>query len=155
MRHFVSAGSRRKHPKCDRSSADQEHSTVKDSQRKKTSVFKVISFKRLSCPKSAKSFVADSCGPALKEGRDRTTKRGRRMWGSVMVCQGSLCYPVIFSSSTPPLFLGTRAPPPPALWQLMLQFTRLNMFLFHSEAASSHSLTLMSTILYQLHNSFS
>lgn len=32
----------------------------------KTTVFKVISFKRLSCPKSAKSLLADYCGSALK-----------------------------------------------------------------------------------------
>lgn len=46
----------------------------------KTTVFKVISFKRLSCPKSAKSLLADSWGSALT-GRDLTTKRGWRADG--------------------------------------------------------------------------
>lgn len=111
-----------------------------------TTISKVILSKRLSCPKSAKSLLADYCGSTLK-GRTEGERR-------VTVCKGCLCYSTIFF--TPQLlfaFLHARVPSTStcALWQFSHQFTKLS--LFFSKAASSHSLTLLSTLLYQLHNS--
>lgn len=112
---------------------------ARHSEGKRWLVFKVISFKRLSCPKSAKSLLADCCGSALK-GRDLTTKCGWGVWQCVRDAF------VTRPFSLPPPLLGTRGPPLPALVVVALVYP--TAFFSFLKAASSHSLTFMSTILY-------
>lgn len=116
--------------------------------RRKTTVFKVISFKRLSCPKSAKSLLADYCGSALK-GRDLTTKRGWRTGGGE--CDSVLGMPLLLGHFLypHPSFLPWHSRPSAARSGSCCFSLPDSICFFSSlKAASSHSLTLMSTILY-------
>lgn len=110
-----------------------------------TTISKVILFKKFIMSKKCQE-LASGLLWVNSERKDGGREEGDSVLGKPLLLNHFLYPPQLLFA-----FLRAQVPSTSTLWQFLHQFTKLS--LFFSKAASSHSLTLLSTLLYQLHNS--